>query len=240
MKIFTLIYVVLTVLVISSCQKDNSEDSGQRIRLKKMADNIGMEGADIFSYDSDGHLTSIQIEGSSKYGKRAIKYNSKGQPYEITYDYSKYTIEWNENGFTINDQFDIINYTLDSRNQVKSSTSSYIPYNFNYNWVKADSLSVIASKSSPNYIYTKSFCYKLINKNSCFKGINIAVIIALQMGVNFEMVDFQNLYCPSIYKGEFNSTISYDFNSQNYPTRAVMNIKGDPDPIYTYFEYETY
>jgi len=80
MKISTLIYLVFAIFILSGCQKDDSEKSGQRLRITKMFNTLGYSY--VFNYDSNGNLVTIQKEGGT-IKTTNIEYNSKGQPIQI-------------------------------------------------------------------------------------------------------------------------------------------------------------
>ena len=247
MKISTLIYLVFAIFILSGCQKDDSEKSGQRLRITKMFNTLGYSY--VFNYDSNGNLVTIQKEGGT-IKTTNIEYNSKGQPIQIngsTYN-GNVKIEWNTNGFNakcnIGASYWDDNYILDSKGQVKSqhSINSNGQENiYNFNWIKSDSLIV-----DWGHGYRES--YKLTKINSPLKGINIAIVLNMDIECD-DIPEYQNLYCRSIYvkddsqiHSNFQVKFDNEVNDQNYPKMSVGTGIGANDygSSQTFYEYETY
>jgi len=112
---------------------------------------------------------------------------------------------------------------------------------YQHKWISEDSL-VILKDNLPTYKY------KFLKRHSIYKGINIAILAALEDGIAVEFEDNQNLYCTELMSytdqtghPEWKVKASYEFNEQNFPTSVTFRFSDSPEQrdIKKYY-YESY
>jgi hypothetical protein len=233
-----------------SCEKEDNPE-GERLRIKKIADNIAMENPTVYEYNSDGLLIKV----TDSYSVIEIEYNSNDLPIKI----GDKTIEWMDNTFVVTDtdyENDKEIFTLNSKNQIVSEvflirensqsefdTSSV----YSYYWTGNSRLKRICNIYPPLSEWNENWEdeYVFGSGISPFKGISIAVLVC-EYGLGFGDWDkVQNAFCVNEYienSDGYSATITYDFNEQNLPIRA--DIEEDwtvsTSHEYAYFEYEKY
>lgn len=234
--LYFFILLLISVSFIASCERGDTPD-GARVRITKIADNQAMEDPwYVFEYNSEGLLTTII--GYSNYSME-IDYNSNGLPIKLN-DYT--IISWTDDGFILsndeNDNKEI--YVLEANGRIIKKTEIFTPQFsdpdtsvINAIWTGDENLSV------PEYSST----YKYVKKNNPFSGINLATVVAAELEYGEWEIEFQNNYCIIEYdEGIFSAEVTYQFNSQNYPTVADIKYTSEEGVFhdYVYFEYELY
>ncbi len=261
-NIYYAILIFSLVLVTTSCQKETSEDG--RIRIKQIADNIGMENPlYVFEYNSDNLLSRIIEEYMSSQWIYEIGYNSSNKP--ITINKKSYyngslenestkNVGWNSDGFEIygsGDEYKKV-YSLNSNNNIEtiiSLSKDYLSQEFDtssveyYMWTGKNEVNILIDYDSPWSISNAHYgdIYKFNDKNSPFKDIDLSILFAAGIELA-EWGEIQNKYCTSENtQGSSIASISYEFNEQNFPIKADIIYSEDAYfHDYIYFEYESY
>jgi len=255
--------IVLMGLCFISCEKDNSEDGN--LKIKRIADNPDMENPLFtFEYGSNGLISRITEEYLTHGCLTEITYNSNDKPIIISrkefsdgsyFSETTKKIGWNDIGFVIydSDSTDIDDYSLNSQENISSmvsQTKNYSTQKFDtmnveyYAWTDKNQCHRVLDYEAPwstEDAYAE-YTYKVNNKNSPFKGIDMSILISAIIEIGEWGVDVQNYYCLSEYiESGFSASISYDYNKQNFPTRADISYTSEEGTWhdYLYFEYES-
>ncbi len=255
---FSMIMIVVLMFCVG-CEKDGDFDP-DRLRIAKIAGNSNMENPwCTLEYNSADQLTKVL----SKHSFKEISYNDKGQPVEVrSYDvawsvttpYEEYYIEWVEDGFVIvhpDWEERRKKYVLNAENQIISE----IDLRMDTETKKFEEVKIIENKwSGDNQL--KRICtyypplsegndnyevdYQFATGWSPVKGINIALVVRKVVCWS-EFCEIQNTYCTSMFSAKnLTAEISYQYNEQNYPTRAEIDYYDEYGLEYAYFEYESY
>lgn len=264
-NLFLLTALFLIGVLISSCEKDNNSGSA-RLRIVKIADNVAMENPlFVFEYGSDDLLSSIIEEYLTSKWISEIVYNSSSKPVAVNRKFysngsleneSTKNIGWNENGFEIysSDGYSRYIYLLNSQNELDSKISmdkndftqefetTSVQY---FTWTGNNQVKRVFDYESPWSIETAEYeeTFKFVDNNSPFKGISISILFAAGIELGEWEGEIQNNYCLSEYiESSFSASISYEFNEQNFPTRADITYTSEEgvEHDYVYFEYESY
>lgn len=199
-----------------------------------------------FNYDDTGKLTTIEMdqldeipyEGITTKTKASIFYNEQGKvvrlytrDIENEEDWHDETFEYNDKGLVVKStekvENDIKTYNYNDKNQINSIVeNNKTTSNFEYDSNGNVSLAFLANDSK----FQNSFMYD--NKKSPYANMNIDLTYG-----NFEFTYilpfFQKAKNNIISYEDFNGSdndewvIEYEYNADNYPTKATTYYKKD-------------
>jgi hypothetical protein len=252
-------FMLVALLVCIGCEKDDNFYP-DRLRITKIAGNPEMKNPwCTLEYNSSDQLIKVL----SKHSFKEIKYNEKGQPVEVrSYDvawstttpYDVSYIEWFEDGFeVVNPDWEKRRkkYVLDADYKIiseidlrlDSKTKEFKEVKIIENkWSGNNQLKRVCtyypplSEKNENYEVN----YKFATGWSPLKGMNIALVVGRVVCWS-ECCEIQNTYCTSLFSdNRFTAEINYQYNEQNYPTRAEIDYYHKYGLEYAHFAYESY
>lgn len=205
-----------SVLLITSCSKNENPISdgnvGSRLRISRSADNIGMQNAINFEYNSKNLLVKIWQDRDYISFESMIEYNSSNKPIKATNNqyYSGrieeaklINIQWTNDGFnmqwldlTYDNQYLI---KFDSQGKILSKT--YIQKHLSsaqseittFEWIGENNITEKLKEGTYPAMTTANYILNTI-KNP-FDQINIAILLIGHNDQNLS--EFQNKYCIS-------------------------------------------
>jgi len=258
-KLSFLLIFVLAILFLTSCERGTPD--ADRVRIRQIATNSDFENPLYeFEYRNDGMLSRI-IEMCDDYECISeIHYNSNNQPTSInsvesigdSYSYPRTkTIIWDADGFTLGEEDSNTKkvYLLDTKERIKQAVNLYknsqtqvfdtmsIDY---YYWTDETQLKISHIHTPPYSSYNEDWeeNFYFNSGNNPLSDLHIALLVSSTVELA-EWVELQNQYCTKRFVDKYLSAdITYDFNSNNYPTRADIKY-GDGYHDYLYFKYES-
>jgi len=257
-KLSYLLIFALAILFFTSCERGTSDADSVRIRQIANNSDFGNPLYE-FEYGNDGMLSRI-IELYDDYKCISeILYNSNNQPTSINsmeyieesiFSTITKTIIWDAKGFTLGEEDSNTKkvYLLDTKERIKSvvelyknsETQVFDTLGIDYYWTDETHLKISHTYkppySSENADWEEDFYFN--SGNSPLSGLHIALLVTSTVELA-EWVELQNQYCTKRFVDKYLSAdITYDFNSNNYPTKADIKY-GDGYHDYLYFKYES-
>lgn len=262
MKTITLGYIILSLLIFSSCKKnenDNNSGNGTSSSLKKMITIYqgGDKDSAVFSYDSKNRLIKQQTWGNGTIynGENVLitrnnvgiitsfsNYGTQSEGIQVLRDASnKYTCVNTQDDSTVYKYTDekiteSITYRKDSRNGENDYKNDY-SYDQLGNIIKIENYSF----NNGNWIQENTFTYTYDNKVNPVQLGNEAIVLERAALLGDREIDL------AAYAGPNNATISnsyskgsynYVYNSDNLPISLILT--HDKGTINQYINKITY
>lgn len=230
----------------SSCSKDDDQPNEPKVKMQLTGITITEDNETTvlsdFTYDNEGRLTSYKVDDNGYKKTYTYTYNGASIAVKCTYPGNSYTLTYNlTNGLvssvTDSDGYmDTYSYTSNNMTKWKESVN-YPGFNSSdiiYLWEGGNPIRETVGSHIINYSYSDQLCY-IGNLQTLFDDYS-SIDVELMGGSYWDpFLQHQgyfgnlpkNLVTSAINNGEVDWTLSYELNSNGYPTKITA--KEDDD-----------